>query len=260
MKRKAFALLSVVLVLAASQAFALTGTEIADKAHEIKNQADSTHMAVKMELVNSKGNVDTTYMIEEWTMDDSEGLTSTLMIFRKPASVANTRFLQKQNQGRGADKWMYLPSMKKVRRIAAADGGKSFMGTDMTYDDMEVREVARDSHELVGEEKVGQWDCYKVKAKALDPKDSQYSYRITWFDKETFYPIKVEMFDKKSEKSVKVLEVKELKKISDIWTPVNVVVKDLQNGHSTRVMILKAVYDEKMNPKMFTTNFLKQGR
>ncbi len=257
MKKKIFVLACAVLVLVNTGVFALTGTEIARKAHEIKNEAETTHMAVKMELISAAGDVDAR-VIEEWTMDEGE-LSSTLMIFRSPASVANTRFLQKENKGRGDDKWMYLPALKRVRRIAASDGEKSFMGTDMTYNDMEVREVERDSHELLGEEKVGNWNCYKVKGQALDPADSQYAWRITWFDKETFYPVKIEMYDK-SEKLLKVLEVQELKKISNIWTPMTVLLSNVQTGHSTRVSILKAVYDEEVNPRLFTTNYLQQGR
>jgi len=237
--------------------FALTGTEIAQKAHDIDDPKTS-HSAVQMDLINKDGKVDSR-MVEEWAMDDASDLGSTVIVFRKPSSVANTRFLQKENDDRDDDKWIYLPALKRVRRIASSEGSKSFMGTDMSYDDMETREVEQDTHELLGEEKFGKWDCYKVKGKAVDSSDSQYSYRITWFDKESFVPVKAEMYDK-NEKLIKVLEVEKLQKVSGYWTPLDGVLSNVQTGHFTRVTILKIEYDKGVSTKLFTTNFLKRGK
>ena len=235
---------------------ALTGTEIAQSAHDI-DKATTSHAAVRMELVDADGTVDAR-MIEEWSMEEGD-LSSTLMIFRSPASVADTRFLQKENDARADDKWIYLPALRRVRRIASSDGHKAFMGTDFSYDDMETREVERDTHELIGEEQVGSWDCYVVKGVAVDPSDSQYSHRITWFDKETFVPVKIELFDKDGE-LLKRMEVQELEQIDGFWTPMNAVMTNVQTSHSTRVTLLKMVYDENVDSRMFTTSFLEQGR
>ena len=210
-----------------------------------------------MDLVSENGDTDSR-MVEEWSTENGE-LESTVMVFRSPATVANTRFLQKENDGRDDDKWIYLPALKRVRRIASSDGEKSFMGTDMTYDDMSTREVEQDTHDLLGEETYGSWDCYKVKGQAKDPADSQYSYRITWFDKETWYPVKVEMYDK-SENLEKVMTVEKLEEIDGYWTPMEVKMSNVQTGHSTIVSMLKIVFDEPISDRLFTTNYLEQGR
>ncbi len=244
------------LTLMNSGIFALTGTEIAQNAHNVADPR-TTHAAVKMDLISENGDVDSR-MVEEWSTEEDD-LESTLMVFRSPATVANTRFLQKENDGRDEDKWIYLPALKRVRRIAASDGEKSFMGTDMTYDDMSNRDVDQDTHELLGEEQVGTWDCYKVKGQAKDPSDSQYSYRITWFDKATWYPVKVEMYDK-SETLVKVMTVEKLEQISGYWTPMEVKMANVQTGHSTVVTMMKIVFDEAIADRLFTTNYLEQGR
>ncbi len=236
--------------------FAITGTEIAQNAHDVKDPA-TTHAAVKMDLVSANGDVDSR-MVEEWSTEDGD-LESTVMVFRSPASVANTRFLQKENDGRDDDRWIYLPALKRVRRIAASDGGKSFMGTDMTYDDMGSRSVDQDTHELIGEETYESWDCYKVKGQAKDPEDSQYAYRITWFDKATWYPVKIEMYDK-SEQLEKVMVVERLENIDGYDTPMAVKMTNVQTGHYTEVTMMKIVFDEPISDRLFTTNYLEQGR
>jgi hypothetical protein len=245
------------LVLLNAGLFAITGTEIAENAHNIPDPI-SSHGAVKMDLINASGDVDSR-MVEEWTTEDSAGLGSTVMVFRSPASVANTRFLQKENDGRDDDKWIYLPALKRVRRIASSDGDKSFMGTDMTYDDMETREVEQDNHELLGEETFDKWNCYKVKGTSKDSEDSQYAYRITWFDKDSWYPVKVEMYDK-SETLLKVMTVEDLQTVDGYLTPMSVYMENVQTNHATRVSMMKIVYDEEVSDRLFTTNYLESGR
>ncbi|MDC7219065.1 MAG: outer membrane lipoprotein-sorting protein [Spirochaetales bacterium] len=250
------AALAASLVLLNAGLFAITGTEIAENSRNIPDPV-SSHGAVKMDLINASGDVDSR-MVEEWTTEEGD-LASTIMVFRSPASVANTRFLQKENDGRDDDKWIYLPALKRVRRIASSDGDKSFMGTDMTYDDMETREVEQDNHELLGEETVGSWNCYKVKVTAKDPADSQYSYKIAWYDKESWYPVKVEMYDK-NQALLKVMSVEDLKTVDGYLTPMSVYMENVQENHATRVTMMKIVYDEPVNDRLFTTTFLEQGR
>lgn len=236
--------------------FALDGTEIAQRAHDIED-GETSHSAVQMDLIESDGEVKSR-LIEEWGKDEGE-LTSMVMVFRSPASVKDTRYLQIENEDRDDDKWIYLPALKRVRRIASSEGDKSFMGSDASYDDMETRDVERDHHELLREERFASWDCYVVKAWAKDPADSQYSHRITWFDKASFVPVKVEMYDK-HEELLKVLSVEKLEQVQGYWTPMQTLMKNVQTGHSTRLSFKKLVYDEPLPEALFTTAFLETGR
>lgn len=244
------------VLMMAGGLFALDGKQIAQKSHDV-SESKTTHSAVVMELINSNGDVDTR-MIEEFGIKEND-LSSTVMVFRSPASVKNTRFLKKENDGRADDKWIYLPALKRVRRIASSDGSKSFMGTDFTYDDMETREVERDNHTLLKEETINGFDCYVLKAIAVDPEDSQYSHRVTWIRKDNFVPIKMELFDK-SEKLVKVMSVLDLKQIDGYWTPVKAEMKNVQENHRTVITIKKIVFDKGVDKGVFSTNFLKSGR
>lgn len=249
-------ILSLSLLLVAPALFAITGLEVAQN-HDNRVKPDTTHMALQMDLIEANGKV-STRLIEQWGVEDND-LANSIMVFRSPASVKDTRFLQVENEGRDDDKWIYLPAMKRVRRISTSDGSKSFMGSDASYDDMETRDIERDTHEMVREESFSTWDCYVVKGQAIDPDDSQYAYRLTWFDKETFYPVKVEMYDKQ-EALYKVMSVKDLRNVDGHWTPIDTLIENVQNGHSTEMKVLNIEFDKAVNKKMFTTQFLSTGR
>jgi outer membrane lipoprotein-sorting protein len=255
-ERKKFLSALLLVGALAVPAFAMTGTQIMQKVYDVKEPAYS-HSAVQMDLVDADGTTETR-LLEEWgKMEDD--LASTVMVFRSPASVKNTRFLQIQNENRGDDKWIYLPALRTTRRIASAEGDKSFMGTDATYDDMETREVGEDTHELLGEEQVGSYDCYKVKSTAKDLSSSQYGYRISYVDKDSFVPVKIEMFDKHGQ-PFKVLTVEKLTLQDGYWIPYVNVMENLQTGHSTRISILQLELDKPISSKLFSTGFLKTGR
>lgn len=241
---------------AAVPAFAVDGKTVMQNAKDVKKPA-FTHSAVKMDLIEKDGTTETR-MVEQWGKDE-KGLVSTVMAFHTPASVKGTRFLQVENEGRDDDKWIYLPALRSVRRIASSEGSKSFMGTDATYDDMSGREVDQDTHETTGEEKVGDKDCWVVKSVPKDPADSQYSYRIACIDKASWVPVKVQMFDKK-DKLIKVLVVEKLENVEGYWIPMQNLMTNVQTGHATRLTISKVEVDKPLDPKVFTTNFLSTGR
>lgn len=254
MKKKMKSLLLMLLVSPAL--FAITGLEVAQQ-NEDRDKPVSTHMAIQMDLIEEGGKV-SSRMIEQWGVEEGD-LANSIMVFISPASVKNTRFLQVENEDRGDDKWIYLPAMKRVRRIASSDGSKSFMGSDASYDDMESRDIDRDTHELIREESFASWDCYVVKGQAKDPDDSQYAYRLTWFDKEIHYPVKVEMYDKSGE-LLKVMTIVDLQNIDGFWTPKDTIIKNVQTGHSTEMKVLNVEFDKPVNDRMFTTQFLSNGR
>ena len=244
------------LLTIASGAFALDGTQIAQASHDVA-ESKTTHSLVAMTLIDKNG-VKDERIVEEWGRKEND-LSDTIMVFRAPASVKNTRFLKKENEGAADDKWIYLPALKRVRRIASSDGGSSFMGTDFTYDDMESRDVERDNHELLREETVNGFDCYVVKGVAKDPEDSQYSYRISYIRKDNFVPIKLELFDKANDLE-KVMEVQDLREVSGYWTPIKATMTNVQTGHSTSIEIKNIEFDKGVNPKIFTQSFMSSGR
>jgi hypothetical protein len=257
MNARSIAFVVAALAAASFPAAALDGREIMQNVDAVKKPRFS-HSAVKMELVDKTGGVEVR-QIEEWGKNEND-LTSVVMAFHTPASVKDTRFLQVENKDKADDKWIYLPALRSVRRVASSEGDKSFMGTDATYDDMSTREVDQDTHELLGEKTVAGFDCWTVKSTATDPADSQYAHRITYVDKKTSVPVRVEMFDKKDSALLKVLEVEKLENVGGYWITRATSLSNVKTGHSTRITLMKIEVDKQVSPKLFTPAFLSTGR
>ncbi len=250
-------LLCVMAVMLSGVGFAEDGRSVMQKSIDLE-RPHFAHAAVKMVLINEKGEKENR-MIEQWTKDSGDDTGAVMIFFRSPASLKNTRFLQIVNKDRDNDKWIYLPSLRTVRRIAGAEGAKSFVGTDASYDDIETRKIDDDTHVLLGEEKVGSYTCWKVESVAKPPKKSQYSKRISYIDQNTYVPVKAEMYDKKG-KLLKILTVEKLEQRKGYWIPMKGTLKNVQTTHATALEIIKLEIDKPIDDRIFTQNFLNTGR
>ncbi|WP_147614703.1 outer membrane lipoprotein-sorting protein [Treponema pectinovorum] len=242
--------------------FAMDGKEVVQKALDVKDPA-FTQSAVQMDLIEKNGAKETRLVRQYGRSKD--GIKAVVMVFLSPASVKDTRFLLQENKGNSPDdKFIYLPDLRSTRRVSTAEGSKSFMGTDASYDDLSTRDIDVDTHELLKEETKNGFNCYVVKSKAINPSDSQYGWRIQWIDKETWVPVYAELYDKKGE-LLKVLTVEKLEKITgesgqsyDIPTLNSM--KNVQTGHETKLEIKKIVVDKPIPDRVFTQNFLNTGK
>ncbi len=250
-------------MLLASSVFAIDAKIVVQQAHDV-SKPSFTIARVQMDLIGKNGSVEESRIITEYGKDEND-LSSVVIIFNTPASVKDTRFLQIENKDKDDDKFIYLPTLKSTRRVAASEGSKAFMGTDASYDDMSTREVDEDVHEMISEkEEKNGFTCWVVKSTPKDEKSSQYSYRKNWIDQATNYPIYTEMYDKKG-KLLKTLTLEKLEKKTgetgktyDI--PMQEYMKNVQTGHSTRLIIQQLKLDSPVPASVFTQNFLNTGK
>jgi len=260
-RRIRFRLCLVVFLLLASGLWAvdtaLDGSTIIENAYNLPT-GETSHSLVEMKLIDEDGEVHSR-VVENWSMESAAGTESSVIVFHSPATVKDTRFLSIENTNRDDDQWIYLPGLGRVRRIAASEGDSSFMGTDFTYNDMQSREVYEDKHTLLREERLGEWDCYIVESVPKDPSSTQYSRRIQWIVKDTWMPVKNELYDKNGT-LMKVLTVRRLERVQGFWTAIDTTMENVQTGHSTELNIKKLVYDQDLPENMFTVNFLRTGR
>ncbi len=242
-------------------AFALDGRTVMQNAFDVK-KPDFTRAQVQMILIEKSGAKEVRVM-DEWGKSE-DGNETVVLQFNSPASVKGTRFSQKQNSNGPDTKYIFMPGVGTVRPVAASQGSQSFMGSDSTYDDMSTREVDDDTHELLAETeaKNGFKNCAKVKSTPKDEKSSQYSYRISWVDKDTWVPVYVEMYSKKTGKICKTLEVKNLKVISGYPTPLFNEMTNVETGHKTQLVMSeeRLVFDKPINPAYFSKGFLQNGK
>ncbi len=258
---KRAAVTSIVLAFAVFTSVAAaveSGTDIAKKSQTAFLYAGKDFKArVMMKLISSGGQE----RVREMTMlrknyGGGGGEQKYFMYFYQPADVKDMTFMVQKHPGRDADRWLFVPSINMVRRIAARDKSSSFVGSDFSYEDVSGRNIDDDKHELVKEEKLDNKDCYVVKS---TPKaaDVDYAYKTAWIDKATYLPLKEEYYDKKGD-LYKTFSANEIKTIKGFPTITKRTMKNALSGHRTDVMFLKADYDLGIDDSLFSERFLKQ--
>ncbi len=175
--------------------------------------------------------------------------------FFRPADVRKMTFMVYKYPERDDDRWLFVPALNMVRRIAARDKASSFVGSDFTYEDVSGRDLKDDNHELLKEEVLNGKDCYVVKSTPKE-KDVDYSYKVSWIDKESFLPLKEEYFDMRGE-LYRVFTADEIKDIKGFPTVTKRTMKNIQSGHRTEVTFMKTDYNIGITDGLFTERYLK---
>lgn len=227
--------------------------EIMDKVMEVQSSTSSA-MDLALTLIDPSGQ-ERTRRLQTLSLTENDR-TSSITVFLSPSSVKNTRFLAVENEQGKTDQWIYLPALKRVKRIAANEEGGSFMGSDFSYADMASTTYDADeaTHTLLEETDT----IYKVRSVPFDT--TTYGKTETTVDKATFLPLQVDFYAKDGVTLEKQLLTKETEQINGRWIPKVITMTTIASGHSTRIEIIQAQYDIAMNSNYFTTRFLETGR
>ncbi|MDR2069945.1 MAG: outer membrane lipoprotein-sorting protein [Treponema sp.] len=257
MKRIVF--LITMIIAGTAAVFAQDAAAIVSSSRD-RVTADTVSSRSRM-VITAKDGTTAERVIDQYSKDGPNG-SRTIIVFQRPASVAGTRFLTMEKSGGGEDRWIFLPSLGKVRRVAASEGSGSFMGTDFSYDDISSasRDVGLDSHTLIREETYNGKPCYVIESK---PRDSSYQYSrmVQWIDKDTKIGYKIELYDRKNTNSpVKIVEMKEVKDIQGRLTPTVTTMTTAGTGTSTTIYMDILKYDDPIPEGVFTTAYLETGR
>ena len=173
--------------------------------------------------------------------------------FKKPEDVRATVYMVWKHIGSDDDRWLYLPALDLVRRIAASDKRSSFAGSDFVYEDVSGRGPAEDNHELVESTDAH----YRLKNVPKDKKGVEFSYYDIWIDKNTFLPFKAEYYDKQG-KLYRIVESLEVKNIQGYPTVVKSRVSNLDSGGNTVSEFVGIKYDVGLTDDVFTERFLRK--
>ena len=183
--------------------------------------------------------------------------------FQEPADVRRMVYLVQKHTGVDADddRWLYLPNLDLVKRIAASDKRTSFVGSDFLYEDVSGRSIELDTHELAKATD----DRYVLKNVPKKPDEVEFSYYFVEIDKATYMPMKMEYYDKNGEKyrvveSVKMemIKAKEGDKEVEYPTVTESVAKDLKTGSTTEMKFKNVKYNVGLEENLFTERYLRR--
>ncbi len=172
--------------------------------------------------------------------------------FSRPADVNKMVFMVWKHLDRDDDRWLYLPNLDLVKRIAASDKRSSFVGSDFFYEDVSGRRITDDTHELAGTTETS----FLLKNTPKDPGSVEFSYFTMEIDRKTFLPVKTEFFDKNGGK-MRVYESLEVQEIQGRPTVVKAKMSDLRTGSSTVNVYSDVQYDLGVPEDVFTERYLR---
>jgi hypothetical protein len=245
-----------VLLVWGCPAVAMDGMQIAEKVENWNEGQDATSK-IRMLLIDKNGRKRFRSLI---TVVKKYGDVSKSYIrFTSPADIEGTAFLTWENKNTDDDQFLYLPALQRVRRIVSSQKSNRFVNTDYTYEDLQSREVSQDTHTILKEEKIDNYDCWVLESIPKATDDSQYGKRIIWVIKEIYLPIKTEFYDKRG-RLFKILTGKKIQKIDGIWTILDAEMNDLKKKHRTLMKTDEIQYNRSVPDEIFTKGYMRHNQ
>ena len=233
----------------------MTGPEIMEKVYNNPTGND-IQGNLTMTLENSRGE-QRVRSLKQFIKDEGE-VEKKIMFFLSPADVRNTSFMNwSYTDGRNDDQWIYLPALRRTRRISSDSKSDYFMGSDFTYDDLGDRHPNQDNHKLLREETINGKACYVVES---TPKEDDYMYSktVTWVMKDNFLGLKREFYDDRG-RLLKILTIKRFEKIDGFWTILETEMHNVQRDHKTLMKFENVEYNKGIPNSRFTERSMTQG-
>ena len=172
-----------------------------------------------------------------------------LFRFTSPASQAGIAFLSLPNDVM----YIYMPAFGKERRIASHVKNQKFAGTDFSYDDMEAKLLSsKYDPELIDQDN----KTYTLKLIPKPGLKTDYSKQVMKINKQDFYPVTAEYFDKGGNKVKEATY--QYEKVGNYWSAKEILMKDIKRNHATKMIVSEVIFDQGLSDDEFTVRKLKQ--
>jgi outer membrane lipoprotein-sorting protein len=244
--------------LAAPAYGALDGTQIIRKTQELFQGKDQ-RSTVTLELINADGSTRKIVTKRQWKdYGGKEGYTAKTEFFTLfPPDSKGVGFLiwDTADASKKDDLWLYLPSLRQVRKVSVRDQDDAFMGSDLTFADMGQRLVSEDAHTLVGEETIDGNPCYVVESVPIT--ESIYGKKRLWIRKDDFTTVRIDYYDRKQDllKTQKITWNRE----GNLRVYKELDVRNVQTGHRTIYTITDLETNVGLDDRDFSERALQRG-
>lgn len=234
---------------------ALPGRPVFTSAREVHDYVDKRYQGddgkykLTLTLVNKRGEDRTSQMVRY--RYERDHLSKVLLTYVSPADVRGTTTMTIEQKDADDIQRIYIPSMKKNRRIASSDKGRSWAGTDFTYEDLQEHEVDDWNYGELKTDIVDGHECYFYVTTPVTPDKSCYTRIENWVRKDILEPVRAKYWDEKG-KYLKELNFRDLRKIQGIWSAMYWEMENVQEGHKTVFKVEKVIYNTDLKEDMFT--------
>jgi hypothetical protein len=248
---------AIITALFANIAFAADARALL-KESESRHRTKTQQYSGELSVVNKEGKV----RKKGWKSfrEGYAGDAKSLIRFIDPPEVKGVGFLSVARPGaQNPDQWLYLPSMKRERRIAAQDRDSSFVGTDFNYEDMEEFDHEKYKVAFQGEQTVEGQPCYIIEAIPFEKKGkSVYEKKILYLRKDNLYLLREDLYRKGVKEPTKRMMLSDLQQIDGHWVARKMEMKDLKKGSTTTVLLKEILFDKPQPASRFTLQNLNR--
>lgn len=253
-----FPILLIVVALGVSFASAalaeMSAFEIAKKSVELE-KSKTRVASYRMSVINERGK-SRVYAFKVLEKDFSGG-SKKMIRFSEPSDANGTGLLTFEKKGADDQQWLFLPSRKSVRQLAAADKSDQFMGSDLFVEDMGTISAEDYEHTILKEEDVDGFPCWVVESKPKPGISTAYARSVFYIDKQNFAGRKAELYDK-SGKLIKHIHATSVEKVGEWWTIKTLEVQTPDKKTKTQLELTSVEYNKDIPDNTFTTQSLER--
>jgi len=181
----------------------------------------------------------------------------TVVRFTAPVNVDGARLLTHEIPGESDLRWIYLPDLGRVRRIASADQSGSFMGSEFAYEDLTMRELDEYEFTMLGRDECGERECYVYRA-VPKSEDSGYSKLIRWRYTDNLQERRAEFYDRRGD-LLKIRRIRGYREINGNWRPQRVVMENVQTARESIIRYHDLEFDADVRERQFSSRRLDSG-
>lgn len=240
----------------------LTGKEIQKRTIEATRVA-GTEAVTTLKIIDSQGRERVRKIAQVSKIYNNGKTEKKLFRFLAPSDVKGTGFLTFDYDKKDDDKWLYMPALRKTRRIVSSENAKSFMGSEFSYADMTPPALDDYTYNVLGEAVVGGILCWKIQIIPADEDvadENGYSKKISYIGKDDFVLRKSIYYDLDEElhKELTVNEIKELDTKNHKYRLTKMVMENVQDGRKSILEVEKIKFAPGIKDEFFTTRYLER--
>ena len=211
-----------------------------------------------MELRNRQGDV-STRTIRLKTLEVTGDGDKSMSIFDKPADVKGTAFLTFSHAIKPDEQWLYLPALKRVKRINSKNKSGPFMGSEFAYEDLASQEIEKYTYKYLRDEQLNGVD-YFVMERYPAYEHSGYTRQVAWVNKDKYVAEKIEFYDRKNDLLKTLVNTGYQQYLEQYWRPNEMLMENHQTGKSTLLTWQDYKFKNGLEDKDFSRNSLKRAR
>ncbi len=253
-------LISFSWIFSPAVAIAQNGREIMEQALH-KTSWQTMQGDVTLILTNARGET-RIRKIKMYSRKRTEVENDMLMRFISPPDVRGTAFLIIEHAGGEDERYLYLPALRRVKRIASSGKGGNFMSSDFTYYDIGRPKLEDWTYKRLADTTLNGNACYQIECLPASPqiaRDTGYNKIIRWIRKDILVTIQSHYYDR-GNRLWKILTVPEVQEINGVWFQTDMVMKDVQIHHQSEMRFENIQVNVKLPPQFFSVRFLTRMR